>query len=746
MLLSLAAVVVPLFLAATTRLPAQPWEWISGTYHGVHCCGRQFITVVGDHGIAIRSTDEGRHWQRLATHTDNNLWGVRFSDAEHGVAVGDSGTIVRTADAGATWMPVQAGGQSDLRRVVFPTPTIGYAVGLRGAMLKTIDGGLTWQQQNPMVTSDIFDVNFQNSDNGVAVGDSGLILRTTDGGMSWRKIASRTTLWIISVDFSDERHGLAVGANGVTLRTSDGGEHWAVVASGESKYGYFTGVKVFDSLHAVVSGFTATIGHAGYTDDGGLHWQLTDDPDNSGGIVFYWGLAFADDSVAFAVGQDGRIGRTEDRGRTWQVLAHSPVTSVVGRMAFGSAADGASAGMLIIGSRYLRTLDSGTTWLPRRVLQYANNLLDIQMIGENIGYLYDFRPHVLRTTDAGDSWKELPTTLTPPATNGFAFSYATAERGFMVCGNGYIYRTADSGNTWQGSFATMPAAGDTAQVRMIRSASPRVAYAAGTRKPHPNEQPRLVSLLFRTEDSGATWMPMNVNNAGGLLDVSYWPISVLDERTVQVGRSDGYIVRTVDGGQTWDSVRLEGAGTITDLKFFNARMGYLVTSYPGSIYRSDDGGAHWVREYPAGNQALDSAMNLVNITLLPDHRTILIGGTGVLLRKRLPQQIPAGVDVSPVGPVVGERTLAVSVAPTPASEHFTVHVSGMGAVADRTISVHIVDMQGREIHPPAPRLTAGAFGEYSIDVDCAALASGSYIVCVDAGNVSGCARVVVIRK
>ncbi|MBS1913041.1 MAG: hypothetical protein JST22_13725 [Bacteroidetes bacterium] len=150
MLLRLITAAVSL-LIPIMKLSAQQWEWMSGAYCGIHCRSRQFITAVGDHGIVIRSTDGGDHWQRLSTPTDRALWGVHFTDAMHGVAVGDSGIILRTSDGGTTWMPVPTGVQLGLRRVVFPTPSIGFAVGYFGVILKTIDGGLTWQQQNATV-------------------------------------------------------------------------------------------------------------------------------------------------------------------------------------------------------------------------------------------------------------------------------------------------------------------------------------------------------------------------------------------------------------------------------------------------------------------------------------------------------------------------------------------------------------------------------------------------------------------
>jgi Uncharacterized protein related to plant photosystem II stability/assembly factor len=91
----------------------------------------------------LKTTDDGNNWEIIAGETEDDLYGVSFTDANIGTVVGNFGAILRTTDAGNHWT-IQRDGMSDV----------------------------------------LYGVSFTDANNGTAVGSDGLILRTTNGGTS----------------------------------------------------------------------------------------------------------------------------------------------------------------------------------------------------------------------------------------------------------------------------------------------------------------------------------------------------------------------------------------------------------------------------------------------------------------------------------------------------------------------------------------------------------------------------------
>ncbi|WP_404421680.1 WD40/YVTN/BNR-like repeat-containing protein [Nibricoccus sp. IMCC34717] len=106
------------------------------------------IVAVGEQGLALRSTDEGRTWARGTTQTSATLTAVAFIDAQRGWACGHEGTLLETKDAGITWTT---------RMDVLPadaSPLVLRAAGQRlivagafGLVVTSLDGGAHWQRQ-----------------------------------------------------------------------------------------------------------------------------------------------------------------------------------------------------------------------------------------------------------------------------------------------------------------------------------------------------------------------------------------------------------------------------------------------------------------------------------------------------------------------------------------------------------------------------------------------------------------------
>lgn len=121
--------------------------------------------------VIIKSTDFGFAWSGETAPTNEQLFGVSFSDLNNGTAVGGNGSIIHTADGGATWLNQNSGTVQILHSVSFANPQLGIAVGDGGTILKTTTGGVesveSPLQPNslriyPDPASDIITLNFHD--------------------------------------------------------------------------------------------------------------------------------------------------------------------------------------------------------------------------------------------------------------------------------------------------------------------------------------------------------------------------------------------------------------------------------------------------------------------------------------------------------------------------------------------------------------------------------------------------------
>ncbi|HKY93313.1 MAG TPA: hypothetical protein VJM11_19835 [Nevskiaceae bacterium] len=135
------------------------------------------ITMVGEFGLVLRSTDRGQTW--TATHKgDASLFGLLLRDDGTGFAVGQDGAILRTADRGLTWSDVASGTKTILLAVaVEPGGRIGVS-GMR-EMLVSSDGGATFARvSDPELSTFWYAAVAPAADGGfLAVGQAGRIAK-----------------------------------------------------------------------------------------------------------------------------------------------------------------------------------------------------------------------------------------------------------------------------------------------------------------------------------------------------------------------------------------------------------------------------------------------------------------------------------------------------------------------------------------------------------------------------------------
>jgi len=186
--------------------------------------------IVGYYGtiLHLKVEEKSFHWKRQESLTKFPLFGVSFSDEQHGLIVGKSGLILQTENNGQSWQTVKCPTDKHLFSVYLVDRKNGWAVGEFATILHTKDGGKTWEDQS--LKDEDINLNkcfFLDANTGWAVGEFATILHTRDGGVSWNFMhKDEMGVSLYDVFFKNREEGLIAGQNGILYQTSDGGMNW----------------------------------------------------------------------------------------------------------------------------------------------------------------------------------------------------------------------------------------------------------------------------------------------------------------------------------------------------------------------------------------------------------------------------------------------------------------------------------------------------------------------------------------
>jgi photosystem II stability/assembly factor-like uncharacterized protein len=338
---------------------------------------------------------------------------------------------------------------------------------------------------------------------------------------------------------------------------------------------------------------------------------------------------------------------------------------------------------------YWHKVASGTT----------KKLTSISFGNGQVGYISGTSGLLLRSTDGGLTWGSLAYSglvLSLASPDIIHVNFLSAATGYAVVGNaanpvytGSLYRTNDSGKTWQAINAGNIAIARTFFFDANNGFCIGSAFFAGQ------------TIVKQTS---ATWGPEK--------QFSYDPSRFLygiDFRNAAVGivgGDSGYVYRTFNGGASWDTVKTVVDSTINSLKFLSDRTILAGTNNDGcGVLISNDTGRTWQFEmytltfaYPdikgivaskrdsfiaVGHASLASAgvilwhdsghvynemttQRLNDVAMRDDSTAYAVGDSGLILTKRRP---PLRIG----GP--GGNTEHIQVYPNPAPGYCTVEAT-----------------------------------------------------------------------
>ncbi len=288
---------------------------------------------------------------------------------------------------------------------------------------------------------------------------------------------------------------------------------------------------------------------------------------------------FLDENIGVAVGEYGTVLRSTDGGLNWTtVYEGSPFVSFT-KVRFFDQQHG-----IVIGNDILITEDTGQTW----VSQGSTGALfyDIAVLNPTTCVVSSAYGGVklIKSTDLGMTWD----TLVLDSDLGFAIlSFVDEQVGYACRGGGaimnQIQKTTDGGITWA-SYSSNPGTVFSV-IEALAFVSEDKGFWGGWYNPS----------LHRTEDGGLNWVQATVTDTAGQL---LWPSrpSLLDF-DIQASRPNSYyacgyfgeLYKSVDGGEHWVSLNPGTDVSLYGIFFLNDNLGWVVGD-DGLILKTTQGG------------------------------------------------------------------------------------------------------------------------------------------------------------
>lgn len=242
---------------------------------------------------------------------------------------------------------------------------------------------------------------------------------------------------------------------------------------------------------------------------------------------------------------------------------------------------------------------------PRVVVDIRSNRIILMDIARPDGTFIAVgeRGFTLQSAD-GKEWRGVATPVTRTLT-GIAFK--DAKVGVAVGHGGSVVRTEDGGATW--TQVTVDEAGTDSLLGVTHLGGDRfVAYGA-------------FGLFFDSQDAGRSWQRIMVESED--FDRHISEVVQLSPTSLLLVAESGTLARSDDGGATWISLASPYQGS-----FFGAIPlqdgSVLVFGMRGNVFRSVDQGATWQKI------ELGTTISVNGGRQLSDGRVLLVGNGGLL--------------------------------------------------------------------------------------------------------------------
>jgi len=147
------------------------------------------------------------------------------------------------------------------------------------------------------------------------------------------------------------------------------------------------------------------------TIDGGANWTLQTTGATLGGPHYFRNIEFLDENIGFLGTLNQKFYKTIDGGTTWNLVTNiSPNPDAICGLDCVGTSTVYGCGAYFTPAHIIKSTDSGNTWQFIDMSAYADALVEINFISENVGFVGGNKATggvILKTTDGGTTWTEI---------------------------------------------------------------------------------------------------------------------------------------------------------------------------------------------------------------------------------------------------------------------------------------------------------------------------------------------------
>ncbi|HWC95933.1 MAG TPA: YCF48-related protein [Candidatus Sulfopaludibacter sp.] len=326
-------------------------------------------------------------------------------------------------------------------------------------------------------------------------------------------------------------------------------------------------------------------------------------------------------------------------GMEWRLVG--PLRGGKATMAAGVPGNPAVAYFSTAGSGVWKTVDGGVVWNCVTDSLRLTSTGAVAVAASRPDTVYVGAPSGLyRSTDAGNRWEQVA--LQGHSVVSIAIDPRNADVVLAAAGDSGVVRTSDGGKTWKSVLPDAQVGGvwlvqDPDDARNVYAGTRPIAAGGrggggGGRGAPPVTTPATDSQIYRSNDGGVTWTKTSPD---GLPGGNFGTISLAVAPGTRGQRVYDYVAqgmfRSDDGGAHWmratDDPRLIGGGQFHDV-IVDPRNSSVLFATQTSLYRSTDAGKTW-ESYTGAPSGAD--FNYLWIDSSDDRNMILSTdqGTGV---------------------------------------------------------------------------------------------------------------------
>lgn len=218
-------------------------------------------------------------WEKIESHTQNNLTDIDFFNNDFGVICGGFGTVLKTENGGEDWIPLNIGIKYSLMKVFILNENEFFIS--RTGLYKTSNGGDFFTEVGDLSSfgATIFEIYFFDTYNGL-IYKSGRVFKTNDGGLNWEEVYEGG--FCNKMQFNSDNIGYISGgaswdgmSYGELHKTVDGGNAWTDLGNTKEVYEWEIMAMYFINDD---TGYITNLNKEFYiTQNGGVSWNLLSD-------------------------------------------------------------------------------------------------------------------------------------------------------------------------------------------------------------------------------------------------------------------------------------------------------------------------------------------------------------------------------------------------------------------------------------------------------------------------------------